>query len=234
MSGREIAGRYLGLAILLLTSVVSAQEKPSVPSASDTLEFPVVMQQKIAAGITPVGTKVQAKLTIATLVHGTVIPRDAVFSGEVTESTAKSSSAPSRLGVRMDSAQWRNGSAPVKVYLTAWYYPTRAAFTEDGSSGPSDIHGEVAITFGGAIPSPSTPNGGHGASSDDGSLIPPNIGTEPPSSMISDHRVLMKDVESTRGNDGVIALSCKRSSLKLDKVTTYVLASGDLLPQHQH
>ena len=84
------------------------------------------MQQKITAGITPVGTKVQAKLTISTLVHGTVIPRDAVLSGEITESVAKSADAPSKLGIRMDMAQWKNGSLPIKAYLTEWYYPPKS------------------------------------------------------------------------------------------------------------
>ena len=37
----------------------------------------------------------------------------------------------------------------------------------------------------------------------------------------------MKDVESTKGNDGTIALISKRNNIKLDKLTTYVLAPGD-------
>ncbi len=48
------------------------------------------MRQNVVAGKTPVGTKVEAKLTIATLVKGTVIPEGAVFSGEVVDSVAKS------------------------------------------------------------------------------------------------------------------------------------------------
>lgn len=38
----------------------------------------------------------------------------------------------------------------------------------------------------------------------------------------------MKDVESTRNADGAIELTSARSDLKLDKTTTYVLATGDL------
>ena len=84
------------------------------------------MRQNVAAGTTPVGTKVQANLVIATMVDSVVIPRDALLSGEVTESVAKSKTDPSRLAIRMDSAQWKNGSSPIKIYLTAWYYPEAA------------------------------------------------------------------------------------------------------------
>ena len=107
------------------------------------------MQEKVAAGITKVGTTVHAKLTISTLVHGTVVPRDAVLSGEVTESEAKSADAPSKLGIRMDLAQWKNGSLPIKVYLTEWYYPLKSLMSEDGNTGYSSIHGSVGITMGG-------------------------------------------------------------------------------------
>jgi hypothetical protein len=58
---------------------------------------------------------------LGTLLNGTVISKGAVLSGEVIESMAKSPTEPSRLAVRMDSAQWKNGSAPVKFYLTPWY-----------------------------------------------------------------------------------------------------------------
>jgi hypothetical protein len=58
----------------------------------------------------------------------------------------------------------------------------------------------------------------------DTSSAPPS-----PASSISKHRVLMKNIESTRDSDGTVALTSKRSNIKLDKLTTYVLASGDLL-----
>src|SRR5271167_996536 len=61
----------------------------SAPNPTPGLEFPVFMRQKVVAGTTPVGTKVEAKLAVATLVNGTVVPQDALFSGEVTESVAK-------------------------------------------------------------------------------------------------------------------------------------------------
>src|ERR1700682_5356687 len=131
----------LGCAALLGQQTISqqtpSQPTPAAPGPSGAREFPVVMRQNVAAGITPVGTKVQAKLAIATLVDGVVVPRDAVFSGEVTESVAKSATDPSRLAIRMDSAQWNKGSVPIvlsltsKAYVTAWYYPVAAMTPQD-------------------------------------------------------------------------------------------------------
>src|SRR5713226_6182203 len=179
-----------------------SQHTPVTPSSLGALEFPVTMRQNVAAGITPVGTKVQAKLAVATLVDGVVVPRDAVFSGEVTESVAKSATDPSRLAIRMDSAQWKKGSTPIvlslasKVYLTAWYYPvaeTRAQDLSDES--PDDTpqswkHRNRPPTFPDPNGPASEPFPGR-AGTDPGSL-PPS-----PSSSTSKHRALMKNVEST-------------------------------------
>src|ERR1700681_4921160 len=138
----------LGCAALLGQQTPSqqtpAQRAPAASSFSGALEFPVVRRQNVAAGTTPVGTKVQAKLAVATLVDGVVVPRVAVFSGEVTESVAKPATDPSRLAIRMDSAQWKKGSGPVvlslasKVYLTAWYYPVATLPSQDLSYDPPD------------------------------------------------------------------------------------------------
>ena len=68
----------------------------SVLNSSAGLEFPATMRKKIVAGVTPVGTVVQAKLEVATLVDGVVVPENAILSGEVTESSAKSDTDPSR------------------------------------------------------------------------------------------------------------------------------------------
>ncbi len=213
-----------------------SQHAPAASSSSGALEFPVVMRQNVAAGTTPVGTKVQAKLAVATLVDGVVVPRDAVFSGEVTESVAKSATDPSRLAIRMDSAQWKKGSAPVvlslasKVYLTAWYYPvaeTRAPDLSDQSSDDAPQswnHRNRPPTFPDPNGSASEPFPGRGAVTDQSSS-PPS-----PSSNISKHRALMKNVESTRNSDGAVTLTSKSFNIKIDKLTTYVLATGDLPP----
>src|SRR5262249_56546059 len=97
---------------------------------------------------------VEAKLTIATLVKGAVVPKGAVLSGEVTESTAKSENIPSRLAIRMDSARWKDGSTDLKVYLTAWYYPLKSENRDQDS--PYSVQSQVGITFGGS-PNPYPP-----------------------------------------------------------------------------
>jgi hypothetical protein len=230
----------LGCAALLGQQTISQQTPnkptPTAPGPSGAREFPVVMRQNVAAGITPVGTKVQAKLVVATLVDGVVVPRDAIFSGEVTESVAKSATDPSRLAIRMDSAQWKKGSAPValslasKVYLTAWYYPVAETRAQDLSDESLDNapqswnHRNRPPTFPDPNGSASEPFPGRGAGTDPGSS-PPS-----PASNISKHRALMKNVESTRNSDGAVSLSSKSFNIKIDKLTTYVLAEGDLLP----
>lgn len=202
------------------------QQSPSPSISSAVREFPVILQQNVVAGKTAAGTKIQAKLEVPTLVNGTVLPRNAVFSGEVIESVAKTATAPSRLAMRMDSVQWKNGSASVKVYLTAWYYPQRNVMGQDLRYGPEQPASRTWNGMG-QYPDPNSPayKPFPSSTSDEGSAVP-----DTPSSATSKRRVLMKDVASTRKDDGVIAISCSHSNLKLDKLTTYVLATGDLLP----
>jgi predicted proteasome-type protease len=40
----------------------------------------------------------------------------------------------------------------------------------------------------------------------------------------------MKDVDPIRNSDGAVTLSSSRTNLKVDKLTTYVLAKDGLLP----
>jgi hypothetical protein len=214
--GDAVLTVVLGSAVLL-SQVLLIQATPAARSVPAGLEFPVNMRQTVAAGKTPVGTKVQAKLAVATLVGGVVVPQDAIFSGEVTESVAKSATDPSRLAIRMDSAQWAKGTAPIKVYLTAWYYPV--ATPADQASGLPDAGNSPKLRTGGAYPGMRNPTS------------PPFSGSDPgpaPASDISKHRVLMKNVESMRNPDGAVTLTSKRFNIKLDKHTTYVLAAGDL------
>jgi hypothetical protein len=214
--GDAVLTVVLGSAVLL-SQVLLSQATPAARSLPAGLEFPVNMRQTVAAGKTPVGTKVQAKLAFATLVGGVVVPQDAIFSGEVTESVAKSATDPSRLAIRMDSAQWAKGTAPIKVYLTAWYYPV--ATPADQASGLPDAGNSPKLRTGGAYPGMRNPTS------------PPFSGSDPgpaPASDISKHRVLMKNVESMRNPDGAVTLTSKRFNIKLDKHTTYVLSAGDL------
>jgi len=183
----------------------------------------------VAAGVTLGGTKVRAKLVVATLVDGAVVPRNAVLSGEVTESAARSATQPSRLAIRMDSARWKHGSASIHVYLTAWYYPTANLMTQnltyqppDAALSPKNWNGE------GPYPVPNSPvtQPFPGPDADRGPDPGPPAS---PSSSISKHRLLMKDVESKRNPDGTVSLSSTRFNIKIDKLTTYVLSTGDLL-----
>ena len=142
VAGPAACAIVLGSAVLL-GQVPNAQKVPGAEASSpvDTgtsaadscveCELPIVLRQPVEAGKTAVGTKVEAGLVMATMINGAVLPRGAVISGEVTESVAKSNNSPSRLAIRMDSAQWKNGEAKFKVYLTAWYYPPARA---DGAS----------------------------------------------------------------------------------------------------
>ena len=228
-AGYAITG-YIVCALLASVAIFaqssSAQSNPaspaSAPNAALVQEFPVTMRQNVVAGKTPVGTKVEAKLTIATLVKGAVIPEGAIFSGEVVDSTAKSKTDPSRLAIRMDSVQWKKESKPIKVYLTAWYYPV--PMPQDADQEDCRTVGSVGMN---CPPVPGAPGAGPGAA---GTRFPP----EPmplPSAQVPQSRVAMKDVESTRDPDGTIALSSAKSNIKLDKTTTYVLATGELMPE---
>jgi hypothetical protein len=234
---KTIAAGHVVLTVLLASAALLSQTSlsqttPAAPSSSAGLEFPVIMRQNVAAGTTPVGTKVEAKLAVATLVNGVVVPQDAILSGEVTESMAKSANGPSRLAIRMDSAQWKNGAAPKvlpltkKVYLTAWYYPTAMPSPQDLSSGLPDAGSHPRVWNGaGVYPGQRNPTSPPFSGSDTGTDTLP--ATPAPAANISKHRVLMKNVESTRHGDGAVTLTSKRSNIKLDKTTTYVLAAGD-------
>lgn len=203
--------------ITLLAQSLYGQSKPAAPrtaapSAASAQEFPVTMRQNIAAGKTPVGTKVEAKLTMATLMSGAVIPAGAIFSGEVIESSAKSSSDPSRIAIRMDSVQWKNGSKPITAYLTAWYYPLQMTQNDDREDCQTVGGLGMKCPMGTGMPA---------------SRFPPDA-LPPPPAQVSTSRVAMKDVDSTRDPDGAISLTSTHFNIKLDKTTTYVFATGDL------
>jgi hypothetical protein len=226
--------------VILGTTALLGQSTARAPASLAGLEFPVTMRQNVEAGKAPVGSKVQAKLAVATLVNGVVIPEGAILSGEVIESVAKSATDLSRLGIRMDSAQWKNGLAPVvlalasKVYLTAWYYqPTRPRNSSINDASQGTLENTVSEPRrqrrGGGYSDPTAqPSLGGDLNQDKGGGGP---ALSLPESDVTKHRVLMKNVESTRQIDGSVFLTCKRSNIKLDKSTTYVLAAGDLLPQ---
>ncbi|MFZ3341332.1 MAG: hypothetical protein WA609_10270 [Terriglobales bacterium] len=212
--GLLLLGAISGSFLLFGQSKASAPSSGAVSVAS-VQEFPVTMRQNVKAGRTPVGTKVEAKLTMATLVSGTVIPAGAIFSGKVVESAAKSSSDPSRIAIRMDSVQWKNESKPITVYLTSWYYPIQMPEDLDHDRDDCQSPGGMGMKcpLGAGMP---------------GTRFPPDELPPPPGAQVSTSRVEMKDVESARKADGTIELTSTHSNIKLDKTTTYVLATGDL------
>jgi len=213
--------------LVLAFSVVSPSSSQNSTPATGVQEFPIVLQENVAAGKTAVGTKVEAKLSIATLVDHTVIPKNAIFSGEVVESAAKTSTTPSRLAIRMDSIRWKDGSMNINTYFSGWYYPAQ------------DQNGGQDLQYGPTQPADRNWNGQGqypnssrtykpfpGSDSDKGSAVP-----DTPSSVVSKRRALMKDVTTEHNGEGVVALVSKRSTIKLDHYTTYVLSAGDLSPQ---
>jgi len=215
----------------MLGQTAPGQAKTTVPRAAALLDLPIIMRQKVAAGKTPVGTKIQAKLAVATLLNGVVLPEDAILTGEVIESVAKSAANPSILGIRMDSAQWANGVAHIKAYLTAWYYPM---VTADEDSSLDSTHAAPNLkrwNGSGYIPDPSIRLPGAGGVPNRNSEDNKGPTTQPaaaPMSSISKHRTLMKDVQTTSHGDGALALTSKQSTIKLDKTTIYMLVAGVL------
>src|SRR5579862_5301981 len=117
---------------------LTAQEKRETALPGNNLELPVIFQQGVTAGKTAVGTKVQAKLSIATLINGVVFPRNSILSGGVVESAAKTKNEPSRISIRMDSVNSKEKSAPIKLYLTSWYYPSVSESGQNLQYGPTE------------------------------------------------------------------------------------------------
>jgi hypothetical protein len=227
---KRMAKGQMMLAVILGSIMLLSQQPPRSSSPPMGTEFPIFMKQNIVAGKTPVGTKIQAKLVAATLVNGIVVPRDAILSGEVTESVKRSASDPSRLAIRMDSADWKKGSVPIKAYLTAWYYPEAGITNQDLSYQPSDAANSKKNWNGmGTYPDPNNPIAQQRFPAGDSNK---EAGPEAasPASNISKHRVLMKNVQSIRNPDGTVVLTDQHSDLKLDRVTTYVLASDAPMP----
>jgi hypothetical protein len=202
----------------------SQKAPPVFPAAK---EFPAIMRQSVVAGKTLVGTKVQAKLEVATLVEGKVFPTNAVLEGEVTESEAKTADAPSRLSIRMDSVRTKKVSAAIKVYLTAWYYPMSAQQGQNLQYGPPQ---SPTRTWNGQGAYPNPNSGSYkpfpGSDPDaDTKSVPDTASTK-----MSDHHVSMKEVSFESTADGGIALVSRHDNIKLDKLTVYVFAASDLFP----
>lgn len=198
-----------GSFFVLLASLAFSQQPPS-PAPVSALEFPVFLLQNVTAGKTRPGTKIDSRLTIATLAHRVVVPEGAILSGQIVESVAKSATSPSRLSIRIDSARWRDGNLDIKLYLTAWYYPVTVS-TRDAGSDPPFPEGSFSRRRRG---------GGGGTLPTSGADKPDAA----PAASVAENRMQMKDVEIARNQAGAPTLTSSRANLKLDKGTVYVLA----------
>lgn len=217
----------LSIASLVLIIPWSVAQTPKPAEASRTLaeEFPVVLRERVEAGKTPVGTKVQANLISATMVRGTVVPRNALFSGEVTQSRAKSEQAPSLLAIRMHTLQWHEHTIQLETDLTAWIYPVANPSSRELSYEPPDASNSPRTwNGGGAYPDPNNPVSQHKfpgrEKSDQG------MEASAPASQIAKSRVPMPNVIAQAMPGGGVALVSSKGNIKLDKSTTYVLAGG--------
>jgi len=217
--------------ILLGASAFLIAQQPPAPGpapASPTsarLELPVVLRQKVIAGVTPVGTVIEARLQIATLVNGEVIPEGAILSGRVEQSTRKNGDTPSRLKLKFDSAHWKKGSASLQVYFTGCYYPLVPVNEIDHST---PVGGRGSITLPGdaadsQYPSPPGVLGPGQLPRGPGPEVP-----EPDVTRISSHWVRPEGINPVAQVDGSIVVISSAHNLKLDKFTTYLLTDGPL------
>ena len=209
--------------IALCGTVVLGQQKSTAPSSSPLREFPVVMQQSVEAGKTPVGTKVQAKLAVATTFHGIVIPRNAVVTGVVFESVRKTATSPSRLGIRMENAKWKDeATCMMKAYLMPLYYPVVSQAMQGPPAESSDT-GSGSMSGSNQSSPMSQPSFG-GSNSEAAQEAMPNLLT------LSSRPVSMKNVEIEPVPDNGVALVSQHENIKLHKMTTYVLAGIETPP----
>jgi hypothetical protein len=210
-------------ALSVLSLSLMGQENTAAPAVPGIREFPVILQQSVIAGKSSVGTRVRAKLEIATLVDGIVFPRNAELAGEIIESSPKTATDPSHLAIRIDSIQWKKRSAAIKVYLTAWYYPT---ITESGQNLQYGPPQSPTRTWNGQGAYPNS-TGSYKPFPSSDSTSDNNAAPETSSTKLSNHPVLMKDAEASRSSDGNLELISARANIKLDRLTTYVFADSD-------
>jgi len=210
--------RFVQGAMLAFWSAASFAQQTPAPSSHPALhEFPLTLQQSIESGKAKIGTKVQAKLAVATVFQGTVIPRNAVFSGVVIESDAKSAKDPAKLAIRMETAEWKDQSTSLTAYLTPLYYTTTAQEVQSLPTGSPD-------------PSSRTLNG---PDQSDSRMSQPFPGSDSPSGLpaipdvpaASNRPVPMKNVTLALADEGGAALLSEHSNIKLYKMTTYVFAA---------
>jgi hypothetical protein len=220
--GERIFSRRLVVQVVILACFFAAsvgQQKPPASSSGVVHEFPLVLQQSIESGKAKIGTKVQAKLAVATMFDGTVIPRNAVFSGVVIESTPKNAKEPAKLAIRMETAEWKHGSSSITAYLLPLYYPA----TSQSVQNFGDASQESGST---------TSNRAQGSSSESPMYHPSFPANEsqaaiPEIPFPSNRPVQIKNVTVAMADEGGAALVSEHSNIKLFKLTTYVFAARE-------
>jgi len=211
--------RFVQGAMLAFWSAASFAQQTPAPSSHPALhEFPLTLQQSIESGKAKIGTKVQAKLAVATLFHGVVIPRNAVFSGVVIESDAKTAKDPAKLAIRMETAEWKDQSTSLTAYLIPLYYTTTSQAVPDLANESPD-------------PSSRTMNGEQANSPMHGPV--PSIDSQtsqaaiPDTPSSSNRPAPMKNVTLALADEGGAALVSQHANVKLYKLTTYVFAARE-------
>ena len=225
---------FVVLVILASTNLV-AEQPPNTSASQNHVELPVTLQQKVIAGVTPVGTAIKAKLAIATLVNGIVIPQGATLFGKIEESVKKTEDAVSRLRIKIESASWKKGSAPVNLYFTGCYYPLEAAMPGHDSAGRSTYEASIGTTMGRTGPEdpmrPGPPPGMGGGLGREmgGPGFPPDFPSrtsESPLGHVSSHWVRLEGVNLVKEDDGSVTVTSIKNDIKLDKSTTYLLEAA--------
>lgn len=204
------------------SAALFAQQRPA-PSPRPALhQFALTLQQTIESGKTKIGTKVQAKLAAATVFDGTVIPRNAVFSGVVIESTAKSGKDPAKLAIRLETAEWKGGSTSMTAYLTPLYYAMTAAPVQNLANGSPDGSSRT-LNDAGQDPSSDSPMNRPfpGSESQKSQAAIPEVPMPP------NRPVPMKNVVIALADEGGAALASEHANIKLYKMTTYVFAAAE-------
>ncbi len=203
-------------AILGFWSAASFAQQIPAPSPRPVLrEFPLTLQQSIESGKNKIGTKVQAKLAVATLFQGTVIPRNAVFSGVVIESDAKSAKDPAKLAIRMETAEWKDWSTSMTAYLMPLYYTIT---DQAGQRLPNESQDPDSRTLDGEqSQSPMQRSFPHESQASQAAI--------PETPTTSNRPVPMKNVALARADEGGAALVSEHGNIKLNKLTTYVFAA---------
>lgn len=207
--------------VLTCWSAFSWSQQAQPPSARPTLhEFALTLQQSLESGKAAIGTKVQARLAAPTKFQGTNIPRNAVFSGVVIESTAKGPKEPAKLAIRMEKAEWKEDSISLTAYLLPLSYSNTAPAVQGLPNESPD-------------PSSRTSGAGQDANSPMRAPFPTNDSQAaqaaiPEVPTLSSRPVQMKNVNVALADEGGAALVSEHTNIKLYKMTTYVFAATEL------